>query len=173
MIRWPSTSSASHSFSRGHSRASASCDSCTDSSIGREQARIDQPIDDLRVGVVDRDPRALDPTRYHRTVRGRLDETEEDVAQQPLAVRRERREHLFRGLRDGTVDLTGCPIPVDGHDAALTTGPHLTQSVRQQRKGSPIGVADEDLDETRLQDESGLLCGLLDHGSQPVGARAG
>ena len=38
--------------------------------IGREQARIDQPIDDPRMGVVDRDPRALDPTRYHRTVRG-------------------------------------------------------------------------------------------------------
>ena len=40
--------------------------------------------------------------------------------------------------------------------------------MRQQRKGSPIGVADEDLDETWLQDESGLLCGLLDHGSEPV-----
>ena len=38
--------------------------------VGREQARIDQPIDDLRVGVVDGDPRALDPTRYHCTVRG-------------------------------------------------------------------------------------------------------
>ena len=45
--------------------------------------------------------------------------------------------------------------------------------MRQQRKGSPIGVADEDLDETRLQDESGLLCGLLDHGSEPVGAERG
>ena len=38
--------------------------------IGGEQACIDQPIDDLRVGVVDRDPRALDPARYHRAVRG-------------------------------------------------------------------------------------------------------
>ena len=140
--------------------------------IGGEQACIDQPVDDLRVGVVDRDPGALDPARYHRTVRGCFDETEEDVAQQPRAVRRERREDLFRGLRDGTVDLTGCPIPVDGQNAALTTGPHLTQGVGEQRKGSPIGVADEDLDEARLQDEPGLLCGLLDHGSQSVGARA-
>ncbi len=79
-------------------------------------------------------------------------------------------EHLLRGLRDGTVDLTGCPIRVDGHDAALTTRPHLAQGVRQQRKGSPIGVADEDLHEARLQDEPGLLCGLLDHGSEPAGA---
>ena len=38
--------------------------------VGREQACIDQPIDDLRVGVVDGDQGALDPTRDHRTVRG-------------------------------------------------------------------------------------------------------
>ena len=38
----------------------------------------------------------------------------------------------------------------------------------QQRKGSPVGVADEDLDEAGLQDQPGLLCGLLDHGAQPV-----
>ena len=140
--------------------------------IGGEQAGIGQPVDDLRVGVVDRDPGALDPTRDHRAVRGCFDQTEEDVAQQPHALLRERREDLFRGLRDGTVDLTGCPIPVDGQNAALTTEPHLTQGVRQQRKGPPIGVADQDLDEARLQDEPGLLCGLLDHGSESVGARA-
>ena len=88
--------------------------------IGREQPRIDQPIDDLRMGVVDRDPRALHPARYHRAVRGGLDQTQEDVAQHPLPVRRERGEHFFRGLRDGTVDLTGCPIPVDGQNAPFT-----------------------------------------------------
>ncbi len=45
--------------------------------------------------------------------------------------------------------------------------------MRQQRKGSPIGVADQDLDQARLQDEPGLLCGLLDHGPQSVGAQRG
>ena len=43
----------------------------------------------------------------------------------------------------------------------------------EQRKGSPVGVADEDLDEARLQDEPGLLCGLFDHGPQSVGAQRG
>ena len=89
--------------------------------IGREQPRVDQLIEDPCMGVVDRDPGALHPASYHRTVSGGLDETEEDVAQQPLAVRRERGEHLLRGLRDGTVDLTGCPIRLDGQNAALTT----------------------------------------------------
>ncbi len=36
-----------------------------------------------------------------------------------------------------------------------------------------MGVANEDLDEARLQDEPGLLCGLFDHGSESVGVQRG
>ncbi len=49
--------------------------------IGREQACINQPIDDPGVGVVNRDTGALEPTGDHRAVRGCFDEAEDDVAQ--------------------------------------------------------------------------------------------
>ena len=45
--------------------------------------------------------------------------------------------------------------------------------MRQQRKGAPIRVADQDLHETRLQDEPRLICGPLDHGSETVGPERG
>lgn len=78
-----------------------------------------------------------------------------------------------RRLSDGARDFTGCPIRVNRHDTALTARPHLTQGVRQQRQGSPIGAAGEDLDETRLHDEPCLFCGLPDDGSESVGAERG
>ena len=148
--------------------------------VAAEQPRVHELFDEPVVCLVQRQLAARDAGADRPAVVAGGHQAEQHVAQvSPLALVEPDVETLG-GLRHGVLDPAGAPVALDRERGSLTPFPGLPEGVREQRQraGLAVDVADQQVDQARLEAEAGVprrpLDGrpqvLLAHGAGQVQA---
>ena len=139
--------------------------------VAAEQPRPDQALDDRLVLLVG----GHRPSRgagAHRVagVAGH-DEAQHEVTQHVLLAGRHPPEHGLGRLGHRLLDAAGGRVAGHGQGVPLAPGPRLAQHVGQQRQGpgGALDLADEQVDQPRLEPQARLLGGSLDGPAERVG----
>ncbi len=132
--------------------------------VDGHEPRPDEALEELAVLLVRSHLVAGDPGPDRFAVRGRHDEAEEEAPQaaalgfvHPVVER-------LRRLGDGILDPAGGLVAGDRQRRSLAARPRLPQHVREHRQGRrlPLGLVDEQVDETGLEPQAGPTGRSLD-----------
>ena len=136
--------------------------------VAGHQAGCDQLLDELVVDVVGDKGASRHPAPHRHPVRVGGDETEHQVTQHGALFGRKALIDILGRLRHRPADAAGVPVTGDGECPAIALLPRLAQGVGEQGKGPGFSrdLADQQLDEARLQQQPGLVSRPLDGGAQ-------
>ena len=136
--------------------------------VDADQPGLDQLLDEPLVRLVGGDLGARHPGAHRVAVLGGHHQPQQQAAEPAALGVVHRVVQALRRLRDGVPDPAGGPVAVDGQRRALAPFPGLTQHVREQRQRGrlTLDLADQQVDQARLEPQPGATGGALDRAAQ-------